>query len=96
MWTTKYEKLSELCIVQHVETKFVFTFQPVKRLFSPTVKNAKPLNNPFRDQKPTIILFGVDGTHCFARKTSRDYEKEKNISIFEEISPLITTKHIRT
>ena len=33
------------------------------------------LNNPFRDQKPTIMLFGGDGTHCFARKTSRDYEK---------------------
>ena len=32
---------------------------------------------PFRDQKPTIMLFGGDGTHCFARKTSRDYEKEK-------------------
>ena len=33
------------------------------------------LNNPFRDEKPTIMLFGGDGTHCFARKTSRDYEK---------------------
>ena len=35
------------------------------------------LNIPFKDQKPTIMLFGVDGTHCFARKTSRNYEKEK-------------------
>ena len=26
VWTTKYEKLSEMCIVQHVETKSVFTF----------------------------------------------------------------------
>ena len=33
------------------------------------------LNNPFKDQKPTIMLFGGDGTHCFARKTSRDYER---------------------
>ena len=32
---------------------------------------------PFKDQKPTIMLFGGDGKHCFARKTSRDYEKEK-------------------
>ena len=32
---------------------------------------------PFEDQKPTIMLFGRDGTHCFARKTGRDYEKEK-------------------
>ena len=30
-----------------------------------------------KDQKLTIMLFGGDGTHCFARKTSRDYEKEK-------------------
>ena len=35
------------------------------------------LNIPFRDQKPTIMLFGGDGPHCFAIKTSRDYEKEK-------------------
>ena len=35
------------------------------------------LNIPFREQKPTIMLFGGDGTHCFARKTSRDYEKGK-------------------
>ena len=35
------------------------------------------LNIPFREQKLTIMLFGGDGTHCFAKKTSRDYEKEK-------------------
>ena len=35
------------------------------------------LNIPFRDQKPTIMFFGCDGTQCFARKTSSDYEKEK-------------------
>ena len=35
------------------------------------------LNIPFKDQKPTIILFGGDGTHCFARKTTRDYGEEK-------------------
>ena len=34
-------------------------------------------NIPFKDQKPTIMLFGGDDTHCFARKTSRDYEKAK-------------------
>ena len=52
-------------------------------------------NIPFRDQKRTIMLFGGDGTHCFVRNTSRDYEK-KAISIFEEISPPITNKHNRT
>ena len=35
------------------------------------------LNIPFKDQKLTIMLFGGDGTPCFARKTSRDYKKEK-------------------
>ena len=35
------------------------------------------LNLPFKDQKPTNMLFGGDGTHCFARKTSRDNKKEK-------------------
>ena len=30
------------------------------------------LKIPFMDQKPTIMSFGGDGTHCFARKTSRD------------------------
>ena len=53
------------------------------------------LNNPFKDQKPTNMLFGGDGTHCLTRETSRDNENE-TISVFEEISPPITTKHIRT
>ena len=79
VWITKYEKLSEMCIVQHVEMKSVFTFHPMKRLVSTTVKKCKAcchiLNIPFREQKLTIMLFGGDGTHCFARKTSRDYEK---------------------
>ena len=41
-WTTKYERLSEMCFAQHVEMKSVFTFQPIKRLVSTTVKSAKP------------------------------------------------------
>ena len=42
VWTLKYEKLSEMCIVQHVEMKSVFTSHPIKRLVSTTVKSAKP------------------------------------------------------
>ena len=34
------------------------------------------LSVPFKDQKPTIMLFGGDGTHCFPKETSRDYEKK--------------------
>ena len=40
-WITMYEKLSEMCFVPHVETKSVFTFQPINRLVSTTVKSAK-------------------------------------------------------
>ena len=42
LWTTKYETLSEMCIVQHVEMKSVLTFQSIKQLVSTTVKSAKP------------------------------------------------------
>ena len=35
------------------------------------------LNVPFKDIKPTFMLFGGNGTHCFSKKTSRDYKKEK-------------------
>ena len=37
---------------------------------------------PFTERKPTISLFGRDGTHCFAKKTSRDYEKGKPTPFF--------------
>ena len=40
VWTTS--RLSEMCIVQHVEMKSVFTFQPIKRLVSTIVRSAKP------------------------------------------------------
>ena len=40
LWTTKYEKLSEMCIVRHAETKSLV--QPIKRQVSTTVKSAKP------------------------------------------------------
>ena len=73
-----------MCIVQHIEMKSVFTFQRRKRLVFTIFYDCKKckaccnvLNIPFEDQKPTIMLFGGDGTHCFARKTNCDYEKEK-------------------
>ena len=39
-WTSS--RLLEMCIVQHVEMKSVFTFQPIKWIVSTTVKSAKP------------------------------------------------------
>ena len=75
VWTTKYERLSEMCIVQHVERKSVFKIQPSFYDCKKCKACCHVLNIPFKDQKPTIVLFGGDGTHCFARKTSRDYER---------------------
>ena len=40
---------------------------------------------PFKDQKATIMLFGGDGTHCFATKTSRDNEKEKQSHFLKKV-----------
>ena len=37
VWTTKYERLSEMCIVPHVQS----VVQPIKQLVSTTVKSAK-------------------------------------------------------
>ena len=42
------------------------------------------MNVPFKDQKPTTLLFGGDGTPCFARKTSRYYEKERPTPLFKK------------
>ena len=35
------------------------------------------LNIHFKEQKLTNIMFGGDGTPCFAKKTSRNYKNEK-------------------
>ena len=43
------------------------------------------LNIPFKDQKPTIMFFGSDGTNCFVRKTSRGYEKEKPSKFWKKV-----------
>ena len=75
-------------IVQHVEMKSVFTFQPKKTSFYDCKKCkacCQIFNIHFKDQKPTIILVGVDGRHCFARKTSRDYEKQKSSPFLKKI-----------
>ena len=44
------------------------------------------LNVPVKHQKPTFMLFGGNGTHCFARKSSREYEKEKHLLLWRNFS----------
>ena len=61
----------EKCVC--ISTKKTTSFYDCKKCKA----SCNVLNIPFKEQKLTIMLFGGDGTHCFARKTSRDYEKEK-------------------
>ena len=90
--STKYRK-KELCVDNKVREKIGDVYCPTCRIekcvyISTNKTNSfydckkckacwNVLNIPFKDQKPTIMLFGGNGTHCFAIKTSRDYEKEK-------------------
>ena len=77
-----------MCIVPQIKMKSVFTFQPKKRLVAKNAKIRKAcchvLNILFREQKPIFRLFSGDGTHYFARKTSRNYEKEKSSPFLEK------------
>ena len=89
LWTIKYESLSEICIVRHVEMKSVFTFQPIKRLVSTTVKSAQPAATfpifLLRTKTDNFVVWR-DGTHCFARKTSRGYEKKNHLQFWRNFS----------
>ena len=107
--STKYGK-KELCLDNKVQETIGDVFCPTcrneKSVYISTNKTTNfyeckkckacchVLKIPCKGQKPTIMLFGGDGTHCFARKTSRDYKKENNLH-FEDISAPITAKHIR-
>ena len=102
--STKFGK-KELCVgnIKTIGDVFCPTYRNEKCVYISTNKTTSfydckkckacyhVLNNPFKDQKPAIMLFGGDGTHCLHESRLR-----KIISIFEEISPPITTKHIRT
>ena len=88
-----------MCIVQLVEMKSVFTFQPIEGLVSTTVKSAK-LAATFwmfllRTKTDNYAVWRWRYTLLRKKDESR-LRKRKAISIFEETSPPITTKHIRT
>ena len=90
--STKYRK-KQLCVDNKVRETIGDVYCPTCRtkkcIYIPTKKTTSfydckkcitccnVLNIPFRDQKPRIMLYGGDGTHCFVRRTSRDYGKEK-------------------
>ena len=76
-----------MCIVQHVITKSAFTYQPLK-VSSLGLKKCKTSFHvaiiPFMERKPILTLFGGDGTYCFSKKSSRDYDKEKPSPFLKE------------
>ena len=88
--STKYRK-REVCVDNKIRETigdvYCLTCRNEKRVYNSTkettgfydCKKCKPfcnvLNNIFKDEKTPIMLFGGDGTHCFARKTGCDYEK---------------------
>ena len=87
LWTTMYKRLLEMCIVHHVEKKCFYISTNKTTSFYDCKKCeacCHVLDIAFKDQKPTLMLFGGDGTHCFPRKTSRDYEKEKPSPFLKE------------
>ena len=81
--TTKYEKLSEMCIVQHVEMKSVFTFQPIKRLVSTTVKRAKPAATIW-----IILLWTKNRQFCSLAVTVHIALPERRVAITKKESHL--------
>ena len=51
-----------MCIVRHVEMKFVLTFQPIERFVSTILKSTSLISraeHSFQGPKPTIMLCGV-------------------------------------
>ena len=96
---TNYRK-KELCVDNKVRETIGDVYCPrcgnEKCVYSSTKKTTRfydckkcktcchNLNNPFRDDKPTIMLFSGDGTYCFAKKTSHDYETEKPSSFLKK------------
>ena len=45
---------------------------------------SRVLKIPFGPQKRKIMLVGGDGKHCFARKVSRDYKKDKTYPLLQK------------
>ena len=87
-----------MCIVQDAQTKSLFSCQPMKRPFHKSKKCkacCHMLSESFKNQKMTTMMFGVDGTNRFARKTCQDYEKEKPSAfsaIHNQAHPNLTQK----
>ena len=89
VWTTKHERLSEMCFLQYVEMKSVFKFQPIKPLITTTVKMQSLLQrfeNFFQGPKTDKYVVWRGWCTLFCKEDESRLRKRKTISIFEEIS----------
>ena len=85
------------CVMPEIEDESLFISQTTRNLKTVTTTakiNHEP-NLPFREQKPTTILFRGDDTFWFTRKTSRDYGAEEPFALATKVSPPITINPIR-
>ena len=86
----------EICIVQHVEMKIVFTFQPINNSSFYDCENCEAcchvLKNPFR----TNFFLWRWWYTLFSKKDELRLRKRKVMSVFVEISPPVTIKHTCT
>ena len=74
----QFKMFLEMCFVQQANEQCVYLSTNNNSSFcdGKECKVCSPvLNKLFKDQKLTVMLFGGDGTHCFATKTSRNIEK---------------------
>ena len=87
MWTTKYKRLLEICIVPQVEMKSVFTFQPIKRLVLTTVKSSKPAVTFW-----ILLLRTKNWELCYLAVTLHLFLQETRIATTEKKSHLLFWK----
>ena len=90
VWTTKYKRLSEMCIFRNVETKSVFTFQPTKTTSFYDCKTCKAFWNvlsiPFRDKNQQLCCLSVTVHIVFQERRVATTEKRSHLDIWRNFS----------
>ena len=93
MWTTKYERLLKVSFVWHVETKSVFTSQPISCLVSSLLPR---FEHSFYGSETDNYVDWRRWYTLLRKKDESRLRKRKVASIFEEICPPVTINHTRT
>ena len=97
MWTTKFDRLLEMCTVQYVKTETFYVSISKISSFSEYEKskaNRHAFIILFMQQKLTLTFSSGDGTYCLAKETSP--RKGIFASFFEKFFPAFKIYHNRT